>query len=91
MALLRTGMAISAVGLGLLVYFGTGTVLWTVFDAAMIIAGLLLIADGLFWHVPAERTRAQFPYCFGEMEIAVPDYGKPARAWKKAVFSHDDV
>jgi uncharacterized membrane protein YidH (DUF202 family) len=91
MALLRTGMAISAVGLGLLVYFGTGTALWTVFDAAMIIAGLLLIADGLFWHVPAERTRAQFPYCFGEMEIAVPDYGKPARAWKKAVFSHDDV
>ena len=91
MALLRTGMAISAVGLGLLVYFGTGNVPWTVFDAAMIIAGLLFIADGLFWHIPAERTRSQFPYCFGELEIAVPDYGRLARVWKKAVFSHDDV
>lgn len=91
MALLRTGMAISAVGLGLLVYFGSGSVLWAVFDWAMIIAGLLFIADGLFWYVPAERTRKQFPYCFGEMEIAVPDYGKPARTWKQAVFSHDDV
>jgi uncharacterized membrane protein YidH (DUF202 family) len=91
MALLRTGMAISAVGLGLLVYFGTGNVLWALFNWAMIIAGLLFIADGLFWHIPAERTREQYPYCFGDMEITVPDYGKPARAWKKAVFSHDDL
>jgi hypothetical protein len=38
----------------------------------------------------AERIRKQFPYCFGEMEIAIPDYGKPARSWGKVVFSHDN-
>jgi uncharacterized membrane protein YidH (DUF202 family) len=91
MAFIRTGMAISAVGLGLLVYFGATNVLWAAFDALLIAAGLLLIADGLFWHLPAERTRKEFPYCFGELEIAVPDYGRPPRTWKKAVFSHDDL
>lgn len=91
MAFIRTGMSITAVGLGLLVYFGPGNVLWTLFDGVMIIAGLLFIADGLYWHYPAERIRREYPYCFGELEITIPDYGKPARLWKKVVFSHDDL
>jgi uncharacterized membrane protein YidH (DUF202 family) len=91
MAFIRTGMSISAVGLGLLVYFGAGNAVWTTFDALLILAGLLFIADGLYWYLPAENTRKQFPYCYGEMEIAVPDYGTPARYWKKVVFSHDDI
>jgi uncharacterized membrane protein YidH (DUF202 family) len=91
MAFIRTGMSISAVGLGLLVYFGAANVWWTIFDAVLILSGLLFIADGLYWHIPAENTRKQFPYCFGEMEIAVPDYGTPSRSWRKAVFSHDDI
>jgi uncharacterized membrane protein YidH (DUF202 family) len=91
MAFIRTGMSISAVGLGLLVYFGAGNAWWTIFDAALILSGLLFIADGLYWHLPAENTRRQFPYCFGEMEIALPDYGTPSRSWKKAVFSHHDL
>ena len=91
MAFIRTGMSISAVGLGLLVYFGTGNAAWTIFDALLIMGGLLFIADGLYWYVPAENTRKQFPYCYGELEITVPDYGTPARKWRKAVFSHDDV
>jgi uncharacterized membrane protein YidH (DUF202 family) len=91
MAFIRTGMSISAVGLGLLVYFGAENVWWTTFDVALILTGLLFIADGLYWHLPAERTRKQFPYCFGEMEIAIPDYGTPSRSWKKAIFSHDDI
>jgi uncharacterized membrane protein YidH (DUF202 family) len=91
MAFIRTGMSISAVGLGLLVYFGAGNAVWTVFDAVLILAGLLFIADGLYWYLPAENTRKQFPYCYGEMEIAIPDYGTPARSWQKVVFSHDDV
>ncbi|HSA77226.1 MAG TPA: DUF202 domain-containing protein, partial [Nitrospirota bacterium] len=91
MAFIRTGMSISAVGLGLLVYFGAGNTVWTIFDALLILAGLLLIADGLYWYLPAENTRKQFPYCYGEMEIAIPDYGIPARSWQKVVFSHDDV
>ena len=91
MAFIRTGMSISAVGLGLLVYFGTRNFWWTTFDALLIVAGLLFIADGLYWHLPAETTRQQLPYCYGEMEIAVPDYGTTSRAWRKAVFSDDDL
>ena len=91
MALIRTGMSISAVGLGLLVYFGAGNIAWTIFDALLIITGMLFIGDGLYWHLPAEKTRKQFPYCFGELELAIPDYGTPARFWRKAAFSHDDI
>ena len=91
MAFIRTGMSISAVGLGLLVYFGAGNAWWTIFDFALILSGLLFIADGLYWHIPAENTRKQFPYCYGEIEITLPDYGTPSRSWRKAVFSHDDL
>ena len=90
MAFMRTGMSISAVGLGLLVYFGAANVAWMVFDIVMILSGLALIADGLYWHIPAENIKRQFPYCFGDMEITVPDYGKPVRSWKKVVFNHED-
>jgi uncharacterized membrane protein YidH (DUF202 family) len=89
MSFIRTGMSISSVGMGLLVYFGTGNIYWAVFDITLILIGLLFIADGLYWHFPAEKIRKQFPYCFGEMEIMIPDYGKPVRLWKKVVFSHD--
>jgi uncharacterized membrane protein YidH (DUF202 family) len=91
MAFIRTGMAISAVGIGLLVYFGTGNKAWTIFDVLMIVFGLIFITDGLYWNIPAEKVKRQFPYCFGEMEIVVPDYGKTARYWRKAIFSHDDL
>ena len=91
MAIIRTGMSISAVGLALLVYFGVASLPWTLFDAALLTTGLLLIADGIYWYLPAERARQQLPYCYGDMEIAIPDYGVPARSWGKAVFSHDDL
>jgi len=90
LAFIRTGMSISAVGMGLLVYFGTANIAWTVFNLVLLLGGLVLIGDGLYWHVPAEKTRKQFPYCYGEMEIVLPDYGRPARYWNKAIFSHDD-
>jgi uncharacterized membrane protein YidH (DUF202 family) len=90
MAFMRTGMSVSAVGLGLLVYFGTTNVAWMIFNAAMILIGLAFITDGLFWYVPAEHIKKQFPYCFGDMEIPLPDYGKPARYWGKAVFNHEN-
>jgi len=91
LAFIRTGMNISAVGLGLLVYFGSASAAWAVFDGVLIISGALIIADGIIWYLPAERTRQQFPYCFHEMEIAMPDYGVPNRSWGKAAFSHDDL
>jgi uncharacterized membrane protein YidH (DUF202 family) len=89
MAFIRTGISICAVGAGLMFYFGTGSIGWTVFNAVMIILGLLLIIDGFYWAVPAEKMRVQYPYCYGDMEITVPDYGRPANSWGRAVFSHD--
>jgi len=38
-------------------------------------------ADGLYWHLPAERMRREFPYCYCDVEITDPDYGKPSRTW----------
>lgn len=89
MSFIRTGMSIAAIGFGLLVYFGAANMPWMIFDLVLIIAGLVFIADGLYWHIPAERTRQQFPYCFGDMEINIPDYGRPVRSWGKVIFSDD--
>lgn len=91
LAFVRTGMAISAVGMGLLAGFGTASAAWAALEILLILVGLLLVADGLYWHLPAEKTRRQLPYCFCDVEIAIPDYGAPARSWAKAVFSHDDL
>ena len=91
MAFIRTGSGIFSVGLGLLVYFGTSNLFWTIFNSFLIVAGLILMGDGLYWHLPAEKIRKQFPYCFGDMEIVFPDYAKPASTWKKVVFSHEDL
>jgi uncharacterized membrane protein YidH (DUF202 family) len=88
MAYVRTGMSIASVGAGLLVYFGTTSSGWTIFNALLIIAGLLLIADGLRWIIPAERMRREYPYCYGDMEIAIPDYGRPVRSWGTVIFNH---
>ena len=76
--------------MGLLVYFGTRNSAWVLFNALLILIGFLLVADGLYWHLPADKIRKQYPYCFGEMEIMIPDYGIPVRSWKKVVFSCDE-
>ena len=91
LSFIRTGTSIFSVGLGLLVYFGWGNILWTLFDFVLMLAGLLLIADGLNWHIAAERTKRQLPYCFEDLEIRMPDFGKPTMFWKKAIFSCDDT
>jgi len=91
LAFIRTGMAVSAVGAGLLVSFGAASAAWTALEVLLILGGALFIVDGLYWHLPAENMRKELPYCFCDLEIAVPDYGKPARTWARAVFSHDDL
>ncbi|MGA2227768.1 MAG: hypothetical protein ABSH41_25305 [Syntrophobacteraceae bacterium] len=90
LSFIRTGTSIFSVGLGLLVYFGWGHILWTLFDFLLMLAGLFLIADGLHWHISAERTKRQLPYCFEDLEIRMPDFGKPTMFWKKVIFSYDD-
>jgi uncharacterized membrane protein YidH (DUF202 family) len=91
MAFIRTGSSMFSIGLGLLVYFGFGNILWTLFDFLFMLIGVILMADGFSWHLPAERIRKQFPYCYGDMEIVLPDYARPAPLWKKVVFSHEDL
>ncbi len=90
LSFIRTGTSMFSVGLGLLVYFGWGNIAWTIFDVLLILAGLLLIADGLYWHLGAERTKRQLPYCFEDLEIRMPDFGKPTQFWKKVTFSYED-
>ena len=85
------GEPVGSIGAGLLVTFGTSSFAWAAFYAVLTVAGALFIADGLYWHLPAERMRRQFTYCYCDVEIAVPDYGRPSRTWETAVFSHDDL
>lgn len=90
LAFIRTGISITAVGTGLMVFFGISDVGWTISNIVLMLAGLLLIADGYYWAVPAERMQAAYPYSDRDMEIVVPDYGKPACRWSKANFCNDD-
>lgn len=91
LAFIRTGMSLFLIGVVFILYFPEALDFsWSLFDYAMMVAGLMLVVDGLVWSIPAERLRRQFPYCYGEMEIAIPDYGTPARFWQKAVFSNDE-
>ena len=90
LSFIRTGTSIFSVGLGLFVYFGWGNILWTLFDFLLMLAGLFLIADGLYWYISAERTKRQLPYCFEDLEIRMPDFGKPTMSWKKVIFSYED-
>ena len=91
MSFIRTGSSLFSVGLGLQVYFGSGNVPWTLLNFTLMLIGTILVADGFYWHLPAERTKRQFPYCFADMEIMMPDYARPASLWKKVVFSHEDI
>lgn len=90
-AFIRTGLSVFLIGVAFLLAFtdkgGPG---WAAFSYSMMVAGLLLVTDGFLWSLPAERTRRQFPYCYGYMEIVIPDYGTPARFWKKVVFSNGE-
>jgi hypothetical protein len=87
---IRTGTSVFSVGFGLQVYFGFGNVLWTVLDFVMIVGGLFMILEGIFWYVQAERRKKQLPYCWEGLEIRMPDYGKPTQFWKKVTFSYED-
>ncbi len=88
MAYIRTGMSITAVGAGLMAYFGVAAPGWTIFNALLIVGGLALIVDGYRWMLPAERMRKEYPYCYGDMEITIPDYGRPNSEWGTVVFNH---
>ena len=87
MAYIRTGMSITSVGAGLMAYFGVASTGWTIFNAVLILGGLVLIVDGYLWMLPAERMRKEYPYCYGDMEITIPDYARPNAEWGTVVFN----
>ena len=89
LAFIRTGLGTMSVGLGLLIFFGFDYSLWTVLNIVLIAVGIALLTDGLYWHLPADKIRKQFPYCFHDMEIVFPDYARPSRFWQKVRFSHE--
>jgi uncharacterized membrane protein YidH (DUF202 family) len=91
LSFIRTGTSIFSIGLGLLVYFGLSNIWWTLFDVLLMGLGALAVVDGLYWHVPAERIKNEFPYCFQDVEMSLPDYGKPSASWKTVVFSHEEI
>jgi uncharacterized membrane protein YidH (DUF202 family) len=91
LAFIRTGTSTASVGLGLLMFFGFDSLPWTVLNFALVAVGLGLVADGAYWHLPAEKARKQFPYCFNDMEILFPDYAKPCESWQKVVFCHEEL
>ena len=86
LAFIRTGLSILLIGIAFLVAFPHAGWLWHLLDWSLVIAGLALVADGFYWTIPAERKRTELPYCFADLEIALPDYGIPSRSWQKAVF-----
>lgn len=82
LAYIRTGANFLAVGLGLFLT-GPGAGLgWMLLECAIMVVGALLMADGLYWHLPAKRDRWQLPFCDCAMEISVPDYSRPPEQWK---------
>jgi uncharacterized membrane protein YidH (DUF202 family) len=86
MAFIRTGLSIFLIGTAFLISFPAAAWVWHLFDLSLAVGGLALVADGFYWTVPAERKRAELPYCFADLEIMLPDYGVPSRFWQKAVF-----
>lgn len=88
LAFIRTGMNFTAVGLGLLVSFGLRNAAWSGLELGILGLGLLIVADGAYWYLPSERIRRSLPYCFHDMEIALPDYTRPVEDWPRAEFGN---
>ena len=59
LALTRTGVSFSSIGIGFIGYFGLG--INTLFDAMLIVVGLLMTIDGLLWYLPVRKEQAELP------------------------------
>lgn len=86
LAFIRTGMNFTAVGLGLLASFGFASAGWTALETGVLALGVALVADGLYWYLPADRVRRSLPYCYHGLEIALPDYARPTGQWQRTEF-----
>jgi uncharacterized membrane protein YidH (DUF202 family) len=61
LAFIRTGVSFSSLGLGLSRYFGFSFL--TVFDTILVMAGISMVVDGMFWYMPVRREQSEIPRC----------------------------
>ena len=61
LAFIRTGVSFASLGLGLLQYFGVSAL--SVFDAALLVAGIFMIIDGFLWYMPVRKEQSEIPRC----------------------------
>lgn len=54
LAFSRTGIAFAGVGIGFIRKFHPG--LWSLFDWALIVIGVLMLAEGFYWYLPGRRA-----------------------------------
>ncbi|MGB9712737.1 MAG: type II secretion protein [Dissulfurimicrobium sp.] len=66
LAFIRTGVSFTSLGLGLIKYFGFS--LLSIYDAMLVVAGILMVTDGLLWYLPVRKEQSEIPRC------VVPDY-----------------
>ncbi len=59
LAFIRTGISFLSIGIGIISYFGFG--LLTSFNLWLMAAGVLMLADGMFWYWPVRKEQAEIP------------------------------
>ena len=59
LAFIRTGGSFIGLGIGLTGYFGIGAL--SVLDGLLVLAGLLMMADGLGWYLPVRQEQSEAP------------------------------
>ena len=59
LAFIRTGVSFTGLGFGLTGYFGLGAL--SVLDGLLVIAGLMMTADGLGWYLPVRKEQSESP------------------------------
>jgi uncharacterized membrane protein YidH (DUF202 family) len=57
LAFIRTGVAFTGLGVGLTGYFGVGAL--SLLDGLLVLAGLLMVADGLGWYLPVRKEQSE--------------------------------
>lgn len=59
LAFVRTGVSFMSLGIGMMSYFGLN--IKTVFDLLVMLIGLMMLIDGLFWYLPVREEQAELP------------------------------
>ncbi len=59
LSFMRTGFSFVSIGIGLVSYFGLGAA--AAFDFFLVIAGVLMLIDGLLWYMPVRKEQAEIP------------------------------